>query len=348
MNESKGKIISKLICSIAILVIIVIFTSYIYTLNSKKKNLQNKYNDDWAIYNYGQSIEGTKGIKGIDINILSSKKTYLSKGKTLVAVVDTGIDIMTNNLIEQIERNREDPENGIDDDNNGFTDDYLGWNFYDNNNTIYENDLYDYHGTYIATTITKVNPEARIIPVKFLKSTMGSSNDAVEAIRYAITRGARIINCSWNFREYNNVLYELIRDNPDILFVCSTGNKNSNIDKDLLYPCSYSLENIINVLAIDKRGEVYEASGYGKLTVDLGAPGVDVKVTLPGNEEALIDGTSVAGAYVSGAASLILNKYPDLSPKEVKKRILDNATRNEKLKDLCKSGGFLNIKGSIK
>lgn len=348
MNEGKEKAISNLLCSIAILVIIVIFTSYIHTFNSKRSNLQNKFNDDWAIYNYGQTIEGTKGIKGIDINILAAWKTILPKENIIVAVVDTGIDIAANNMSNNIERNKNDTINGIDDDHNGLIDDHLGWNFYENNNTIYENELYDYHGTYIATTITKVNPEARIIPVKFLKSTMGNSNDAVDAISYAIKRGARIINCSWNFSEYNNVLYEVIRDNPDVLFVCSTGNKNSNIDKDLLYPCSYGLENIINVLAIDNRGEIYEASGYGSSTVDLGAPGVDIKVTLPDNEVALLDGTSVAAAYVSGAASLILNKSPKLSPREVKKRLLDNASRSESLKDLCRSGGFLNIEGSIK
>lgn len=350
MNDFKAKvkIKSKLLYSIVFLVLVGILSTYIWKSNCEERNLQNNYIDDWAIYNYGQTIEGTKGIEGIDINILAAWKTNLSKENIIVAVVDTGLDIMTNNLIEKIERNKEDPENGIDDDNNGFIDDHIGWNFYDNNNNIYENELYDYHGTYIATTITKVNPEARIIPVKFLKSTMGTSNDAVEAISYAIKRGARIINCSWNFSEYNNVLYEVIRDNPDVLFVCSTGNKNSNIDKDLLYPCSYGLENIINVLAIDNRGEIYEASGYGSLTVDIGAPGVDVKVTLLGNEGALIDGTSVAAAYVSGASSLILGKYPNLSAKEVKERIIKSATRLETLKNHCSSGGLLNVGKSTK
>ncbi|KAF0092550.1 MAG: Peptidase S8/S53 family [Fusobacteria bacterium] len=346
--KAKVKIKSKLLYSIVFLVLIGILSTYIWKLNSEKRNLQNNYIDDWAIYNYGQTIEGTKGTKGIDINILPAWKKILPKENIIVAVVDTGIDIYANNMSNNIERNKKDTINEIDDDHNGLIDDHLGWNFYDNNNTIYENELYDYYGTYIATTITKVNPKARIIPVKFLKSTMGTSNDAVEAISYAIKRGARIINCSWNFNEYNNVLYEVIRDNPDVLFVCSTGNRNSNIDKDLLYPCSYGLDNIINVLAIDNRGEIYEASGYGSSTVDLGAPGVDVKVTLPNNEVALLDGTSVAAAYVSGASSLILGKYPNLSAKEVKERIIKSATRLETLRNHCSSGGLLNVGKSNK
>lgn len=328
--------------------IVILYLVIMWIQNLEAKNIKNMFKDDWAIYNYGQTIDGNKGVKGVDINILNLWKIGLPKESIIVAVIDTGIDKDTYNLNINIDRNKNDPINGIDDDHNGYIDDYFGWNFYDGNNQIFEKDLYDYHGTYLATTISKVNPEVRILSVKFLKSTIGSSDDAVEAIKYAINRGAKIINCSWNFTEYNQKLYDVIKENPDILFICSAGNKNINIDRELLYPCSYDLDNILNVLAIDNKGRIYEASGYGKQIIDIGAPGKNAKVIISGNEETYIDGTSVAAAFVTGAVSIIKGDNPSLSPIEIIKIINVNVTKSKELKSYCKSGGFLNIENSVK
>lgn len=53
------------------------------------------------------------------------------KGKTvLVAVIDSGIDTLHEDLKEILWRNpKEIPGNKIDDDGNGYTDDIYGWNF---------------------------------------------------------------------------------------------------------------------------------------------------------------------------------------------------------------------------
>lgn len=224
-----------------------------------------------------------------------------------------------------------------------YTDDYYGWNFYDNNNSIFEDPLYDYHGTYIATTITKVSPSSRILSVKFLNSTLGTAEDSILAIQYAIDMGAKIINCSWNFNEKDDAFSELIKNNPQVLFVCAAGNSNADLDVDKLYPCSYNFDNLITVMSIDNKGQPYDSSGFGKNTVDIAAPGVDVKVTLPENEQSLISGTSVSTAFVSGTASLLIALDSTLSPKEIKEIINSNAQKTNELSSLCKSGGFLDI-----
>lgn len=82
---------------------------------------------------------------------------------------------------------------------------------FNNNNIIYEDALYDYHGTYVASTILKVFPCAKILPVKFLNSTYGTIEDSISAVKYAISRGAKIINCSWNFNDDSKELFELIK-----------------------------------------------------------------------------------------------------------------------------------------
>lgn len=46
-------------------------------------------------------------------------------------------------------------------------------------------------------------------------------------------------------------------------------------------------------MAVDNKGLPYNSSGYGENGVDIAAPGVNVKTTLPDDEETLISGTSV-------------------------------------------------------
>jgi len=349
MNYSKNnKIKNRLLYALSVLVL----SSFIYLIFVTKQAIpiesnENKFADDWAINNYGQTIKNSKGVHGIDINIIPSWEKGLPSNQVVVAVIDTGIDYFMDFLQDKIEVNQNDPINGIDEDANEYIDDYYGWNFYDNNNLIYEDALYDYHGTYIATTIIKVNPNARILPVKFLKSTLGTSEDAVLAIEYAISRGAKIINCSWNFSESDDDLYQLIKNHPEILFVNSAGNANINLDNDSIYPASYDLNNIITVIAVDNKGTIYDSSGYGKNSVDIAAPGVDVKVVIPEGEETFIDGTSVATAFVSSASSILLSKDGSLAPKEIKEILVSNATIIQELEPLCKAGGILNIEASL-
>jgi subtilisin family serine protease len=301
------------------------------------------------MYNYGQSIEGNPpGIEGVDINIIPAWEIAHNGEPVIVAVVDTGTDYSCDILKDRILINADNPLDGVSSDFNRYFNDTYGWNFYDDNNIIYEEPLYDYHGTYISTTIARITTKnISILPVKFMKSTSGSVEDAISAIKYAISRGARIINCSWNFNEPSNELYAVMKDNADILFVCSAGNSNIDLDKDSLYPCSFDLDNVINVMAIDNQGKIYRASGYGKNTVHIAAPGVNVKVTLPENEESFIDGTSVAAAFVSGASALMLSQNNQLSPGEIKQIIISTARKHPSLSSLCAAEGYLDIKACL-
>lgn len=288
--------------------------------------IKQKYNDDWAMYNYGQSIDGEAGKAGIDLNILPVLELKHDYKEVLVAVVDTGVDTES-----EILQNRM----------------MSGWDFYNRDDSVYDNYIHDYHGTYVSTTIAKIAPNAKILPVKFMESSYGSIEDAVLSIRYAIENGARIINCSWNFNDYDEDLFNIIKDNPDILFVSAAGNSNTNIDKSPLYPSSYELENIINVMAINNNGKIHNTSGYGVKTVDIAAPGVGVKVILPENDITYIDGTSVAAASVSATAALLLSEDSSLSPKEIIEIINSSARKIDSLEHLSKSGGYLDVYTSI-
>ncbi|MFR7828405.1 MAG: S8 family serine peptidase [Eubacterium sp.] len=132
-----------------------------------------------------------------------------------------------------------------------------------------------------------------------------------------------------------------------MLFVCAAGNSNLNLDNQSLFPCSYDLDNIITVMAVDNKGLPYNSSGYGENGVDIAAPGVNVKTTLPDDEETLISGTSVASAYVSGTAALLLSQNPKLTPVDIKEILIENSHKINDLKSKCKSKGIIDVSASF-
>lgn len=121
----------------------------------------------------------------------------------------------------------------------------------------------------------------------------------------------------------------------------------TNLDCEKVYPASYNFDNVISVAAIKNDGQLYEFSGYGK-EVTIAAPGASVKVSLPENGEILIDGTSIATAIVTGVSSSLLSKYPELSPSQIKELVINTATPVESLEFVCRAGGIVNMKKSIK
>lgn len=329
---------SKSIIFIIFLVFTISVIVFYIRFNDKTEKSKNDINkNSWAIDNSGQEIEGSIGVQGIDINIMKAWKITKGSDKIIIGVVDTGVDMNSGNLMNNLWNNRgEVSNNGIDDDKNGYVDDYNGWDFYNNDNSIYDDYLYDYHGTYISNTILDIAPKVKILSSKFLKGTEGDAYDSIKAVQYAIDNGAKIINCSWCFEKNEEELYQLIKDNSDVLFVCAAGNFRLNLDETFVYPACYNLDNVISVMAIDNAGEIYDVSGYG-LNVDLAAPGKDIYVTLPENDQTFVSGTSIATAFVTGTAALMKSMNNELSPEEIKNIMNKTTKKLSSLKEKCKS-----------
>lgn len=329
------------------------------------------FNLQWGLKNTGQTItayytDGTHadfpGVAGIDINVMPAWDTTMGSSDLIIGVLDTGIDINHTQLADNIYRNtNEISGNGIDDDNNGYVDDINGWDFYHEDNSVYDTFInnnstttYDYHGTHVAGIIAAkadtagvrgVAPNVKILPLKFLDdANSGLTSDAIEAISYAKNMGIQIANCSWGGDESDPLLYNAMRDSG-ILFICAAGNNGKNLATYPMYPASYDLANILTVAAIDNKGALASFSNYGT-AVDVAAPGRLILSTYPGNAYPsnaykYMDGTSMATPFVTGIAALLKSYKPSITTSEIIAAIKENTKYNSNIIGKVNTNGMV-------
>src|SRR5215217_547074 len=314
------------------------------------------FNKLWGLNNTGQTIEQA-GTADADADVPEAWNTATGTATTVVAVIDEGIDVSHPDLRNDIWKNPgEMPGNGVDDDGNGYVDDVYGYDFANDDASVYDPDPVngsgDEHGTHVAGTIAAegnngigvagVNWRAKVMALKFLGPNSGSTLDAVEAINYAVTNGADISNNSWGYvGSPSRSLQDAINraDNAGHLFVAAAGNggtdgvgdNNDASSSNTNYPSSYPNPNIISVAATDNRDTLASFSNFGATTVDLAAPGVNVASTLPGIRYGYYSGTSMATPHVTGVAALLKSQQPTLDDAQLKARILDGADRKSSL-----------------
>jgi subtilisin family serine protease len=102
-------------------------------------------------------------------------------------------------------------------------------------------------------------------------------------------------------------------------------------------------------------------SNYGKTTVNVFAPGVQIYSTVPDNKYEAFNGTSMAAPVVAGIASLIRAYYPNLSAVQVKQAIESTVIKPEskvrmpgtkkkktKYKKLCTTAGYVSASAALK
>lgn len=255
---------------------------------------ESRFEELWGLENTGQLINKTQGVPGVDIDILNAWENTMGKEDVTVAVIDTGIDPAHPDLKDRIWLNPNEVLNGEDSDGNGYVDDIHGWDFLNENNTVYNKKDGDFHGTHVAGIISAslnelgtvgVAPKVKVMPLKFLGmdeygDTVGTLSNVLKAIDYAKDKGVKIVNASWGNYQDSKILEEAI-DNSGMLFICASGNETLNIDVKPSYPASYKLPNILSVGAIDNQGDLGDFSNYGIESVHVAAPGVDILSTIP-------------------------------------------------------------------
>ncbi len=199
------------------------------------------------------------------------------------------------------------------------------------------------HGTHISGIIHTFAPNVKILPLKFYSdANPGSVNvkNTVAAISYAVDHGAKIINYSGGGPEFNeDELLALKRaEAKGVLVVAAAGNEHQLL-AGTYYPASYfyRLKNLIVVGALDTMGNKAATSNFGT-GVDIFAPGENIFSTLPGGRYGYMSGTSQATAFVTGAAALLMAKFPGITPAQIRARLMEMSSPSPWLKEYCASG----------
>jgi subtilisin family serine protease len=323
-----------------------------YVLHAHRLPNDRLFGEQWGLRNVGQY----GGKAGADIHATDAWDVTTGAGVT-VAVVDTGIDFQHSDLAANAWNNPADPQNGVDDDHNGFVDDVHGADFVNEDSNPSDDAG---HGTHVAgiigargnnaSGVSGVNWDAKLMGLKFLDADgEGNTADAANAIDYAVSHGARVINASWGGPAFSQALYQAVRRAGDkgVLFIAAAGNDGHNADTKPDYPAAFDLPNVISVAATDAQDHLVDFSNYGVASVDLAAPGDDIESTVPPATDssgyASFSGTSMATPFVAGAAALYLSKFPQATADQVRNAILQNVDKLPSLAGKVSTGGRLDI-----
>ncbi len=313
--------------------------NYIYRASKVPNDVM--FGQLWGMLNVGQQDSSRKeGVAGMDIGAEKAWDITTGSKDVIVAVIDTGVNYKHPDLADNMWTNEAElnGQTGVDDDGNGIVDDIYGANFV-NADKPTGNPLDDNgHGSHCAGTIAGVGDngmgvvgvawQARVMGVKFLSgSGSGSLDGALKGIDYAVSMGAKVLSNSWGGGGYSDILKAAIERShqANTLFVAAAGNESNNNDSSPTYPATYDVPNVLSVAAIDNRGKMASFSNYGKKSVHIAAPGVNIVSSVLGQKYDSFSGTSMATPHVSGVAVLLASAEPNLTGVEMKQRLMDTA-----------------------
>lgn len=304
------------------------------------------FTTQWALQNTGQLI-GQIGVAGADVSALAAWGAAPALAPVTVAVSDQGVDFTSPDLAGVAWSNPDAAYAGTH-----------GWDFLTNTPVT---TLPDPHATHVAGIIAAqanngfgiagVAPNARIMSVRFLDpvSGSGSLSAGIQSILWARDHGARVINASWGSASYSAALCDAIQTvvNSGVLVVAAASNDGMNNDVTPHYPASCPSPGLISVAASDNRDQRPGFSNWGFTSVDLAAPGLQIRSDYPGGLTAYMSGTSMAAPQVSGAAALLLGARPAATTAAVKSAILGGTTQVASWRMLTVTGGRLNLASSL-
>ena len=266
----------------------------------------------------------------------------------LVAIVDTGVDYRHPDLSANIQVNAQEiPDNSIDDDRNGYVDDYYGYDFANGDGDPVDD---HFHGTHCAGTIGAQGNNNRgvvgvawttsILPVKVIYGEgWGTLAAVASGIRYAVRRGAKVINLSLGHGQ-SDVVEAAIQDalQADVVLVAAAGNNGIDNDQQPTYPSSSPSENVIAVAATDPSDTLTSWSNFGAQGVDVAAPGLSILSTGLNGDYQWASGTSMATPHVAGVVAVLRAVNPSLTFDQIKELLRATAVRNSSLNGRVASG----------
>lgn len=265
----------------------------------------------YALFNSGQEIGVPGSPKGkfrADIKATAAWEETKGDEETIIAVLDTGVDLLHPDIKGKLKGS------GRDFVNNDFdaTDDHS-------------------HGTFVAGIaaaetnnnegVAGVAWDCKILPVKIMdKEGSGEYSWLIQGIIWAVDNGADVINLSLGGDEPSSSLQSALEYaiEKDVVIVAASGNDGASV----LYPAAYD-EYCLAVAATDYNDERLGWSNFGP-EVDVAAPGERVVGTVPtwyfgpgSFPYGYGFGTSMATPHAAGLAALLRSLKPFLKASDI-------------------------------
>jgi subtilisin family serine protease len=239
------------------------------------------------------------------------------------------------------------------------------------------------HGTHVSGIIAAsrnnqlgikgIADNVRIMVIRAVPNGDERDKDIANAIFYAVDNGAKIINMSFgkDYSPQKEAVDMAVRyaESKGVLLVHAAGNDHTNNDLEPNYPSRLYRDGKVATNWIEVGASANEAgqgfvgsfSNYGKKSVDVFAPGVEIYSTMPGSVYDNQNGTSMASPVTAGVAALLMSYFPDLSATDVKDILLQSTRTFEGLKvnrpgakesvplsQLSITGGLVNAHEAVK
>ncbi len=271
----------------------------------------------------------------------------------------------------------------------------VGDNYANSQEMYYGNNHYEgpdaLHGTHVGGIVgalrnnglggNGIAKNVQLMSVRCVPDGDERDKDVANAIRYAVDNGASIINMSfgkghsWDKEVVDDAIKYAAKN--DVLLVHAAGNGSQDNDSAENYPNDKydkpsgwwfwkkkHCETWIEVGALSfmpKEGMVAPFSNYGQNNVDLFSPGMQIYATLPDDNYARLQGTSMASPIVAGMAAVLRSYFPTLKAKQVKEILESTTIKIDQMvtkpgttdelvpfSSLSKTGGVVNLYNAIK
>jgi subtilisin family serine protease len=239
------------------------------------------------------------------------------------------------------------------------------------------------HGTHVAGIIGAnrkndlgikgIADNVRIMSVRAVPNGDERDKDVANAIIYAADNGAKIINMSFGkaFSPGKEAVDKAVKyaESKGALLIHAAGNDHDDLDLESNFPNRTfdkggQAKNWLEIGASSWGADenfVGSFSNYGKKSVDLFAPGVQIYSTTPGNSYEDQQGTSMACPATSGVAAVLMSYFPDLTAAQVKDILRQSTRKFDGLKvvkpgtkeeipfeQLSQTGGMVNAYEAVK